>query len=234
MYLSRLEINPRNREVRRDLSDVYQMHRTVMSAFPDVKDGQEARADLAVLYRIEIAGRGGGVVLMVQSRAQPCWTHLTPDYLSDSDGEVGNPATRDMTNVLAALHERQVLRFRLRANPTKKIETKSGPDGRRQNGRRVDLRTETQQLEWLSRRAEQAGFGLIPVYPGSNVPEVRVGAGERLLGKGRQLTLVSVLFEGLVEVTDPDRFRCAIADGIGPGKAFGCGLMSIAPHRKSD
>ena len=139
-----------------------------------------------------------------------------------------------MTNVLAALHERQVLRFRLRANPTKKIETKSGPDGRRQNGRRVDLRTETQQLEWLSRRAEQAGFGLIPVYPGSNVPEVRVGAGERLLGKGRQLTLVSVLFEGLVEVTDPDRFRCAIADGIGPGKAFGCGLMSIAPHPKSD
>ena len=222
MYLSRLEINPRSREVRRDLSDVYQMHRTVMSAFPDVKERQEARADLAVLYRLEIDERSRGTVLLVQSGALPDWTHLAPYYLFDSGGEVGNPATRDLTKALAALHEGQILRFRLRANPTRKIETKSAPDGRRQNGRRVDL------------RAEQAGFSLVPVYPGSNVPAVRVGAGEKLLGKGRQLTLASVLFDGLLEVTHPDRFRCAVAGGIGPGKAFGCGLMSIAPHRRYD
>lgn len=234
MYLSRLEINPRSREVRRDLSDVYQMHRTVMSAFPDVKERQEARADLAVLYRLEIDERSRGTVLLVQSGALPDWTHLAPYYLFDSGGEVGNPATRDLTKALAALHEGQILRFRLRANPTRKIETKSAHDGRRQNGRRVDLRTEAQQLEWLSRRAEQAGFSLVPVYPGSNVPAVRVGAGEKLLGKGRQLTLASVLFDGLLEVTHPDRFRCAVAGGIGPGKAFGCGLMSIAPHRRYD
>ena len=234
MYLSRLEINPRSREVRRDLSDVYQMHRTVMSAFPDVQERQEARAGLAVLYRLETGEGTGGTVLLVQSGVLPDWTHLAPDYLSGSGGEVGNPATRDMTLALAALHEGQVLRFRLRANPTRKIETKSDPDGRRQNGRRVDLRTETQQLEWLSRRAEQAGFGLLPVHPGSDVPAVRVGAGDKLLGKGRQLTLASVLFDGLLEITDPDRLRCAVADGIGPGKAFGCGLMSLVPHRRYD
>ena len=44
----------------------------------------------------------------------------------------------------------------------------------------------------------------------------------------------TVLFDGLLEVTDPGLFRQAIAVGIGPGKAFGCGLMSIAPHRGYD
>ena len=34
MYLSRLAINPRSRDVQQDLADIYQMHRTVMSAFP--------------------------------------------------------------------------------------------------------------------------------------------------------------------------------------------------------
>ena len=234
MYLSRLELNPRSHEVRRDLSDVYQMHRTVMAAFPNIQDRQGARAGLAVLYRVETGERSGGTVLLVQSEVLPDWTRLPTDYLSDSGGEVGNPATRDTTQVLAALREGQVLRFRLRANPTRKIETKSDPDGRRQNGRRVDLRTETQQLEWLSRRAEQAGFVLVPVQSSNDVLAVRVGAVEKLLGKGRRLTLAGVLFDGLLEVTHPDRLRCAVTNGIGPGKAFGCGLLSIAPLRRYD
>ena len=130
-----------------------------------------------------------------------------------------------------ALRKGQVLRFRLRANPTKKIDTKSGPDGQRRNGRRVDLRTEPQQIEWLSRRAGGSGFRLVPLGPGSDAPAVRVGASERLRGRtaSRLVTVAGVLFEGLLEVTDPDKLRLAIREGIGPGKAFGCGLLSLAP-----
>ena len=109
-----------------------------------------------------------------------------------------------------------MLRFRLRANPTKKIETKSTPDARRQNGRRVDLRTEQLQLEWLARRAEQAGFVLVPTLPRGDVPAVRVGASEKVVGRRRQISLATVLFDGLLEVADSGMFRHAIADGIGP------------------
>ena len=228
MYLSRLAINPRSREVQQDLADVYQMHRTVMSAFPHVEAEGDARAELSVLYRLETAERSREVLLLVQSLICPDLSHLTRGYLAADSGEVENPAIKDVSRVLQALREGQVLRFRLRANPTRKIETKSTPDGQRRNGRRVDLRTEELQLEWLSRRAEQAGFALVPAIQGGDVPAVRVG------GRRRRVSLATVLFDGLLEVTDPGLFRQAIAAGIGPGKAFGCGLMSIAPHRGYD
>ena len=234
MYLSRLAINPRSREVQQDLADVYQMHRTVMSAFPHVEAEGDARAELSVLYRLETAERSREVLLLVQSLICPDLSHLTRGYLAADSGEVENPAIKDVSRVLQALREGQVLRFRLRANPTRKIETKSTPDGQRRNGRRVDLRTEELQLEWLSRRAEQAGFALVPAIQGGDVPAVRVGASEKVTGRRRRVSLATVLFDGLLEVTDPGLFRQAIAAGIGPGKAFGCGLMSIAPHRGYD
>lgn len=232
MYLSRLILDPRNREAGRDLGDVHQMHRTVMSAFPQVKEQVEARADLAVLHRLDIDQRSSNVALLVQSGEEPDWSCLPEGYLFNVDSEGRNPATKSISDALVALRKGQVLRFRLRANPTKKIDTKSGPDGQRRNGRRVDLRTETQQIEWLSRRADRAGFRLVPVFPGSNAPAVRVGASEKLRGRttNRLVTLAGVLFDGLLEVTDPDKLRLAIREGIGPGKAFGCGLLSLAPR----
>jgi CRISPR system Cascade subunit CasE len=37
-----------------------------------------------------------------------------------------------------------------------------------------------------------------------------------------------VLFNGTLAVTDPERFRAALATGIGSGKAYGFGLLSVA------
>ena len=235
MYLSRLALDPRDRRVRRDLADVRQMHRTVMSAFPSVTTSGRARAEMAVLYRVEASERTGNVVLLVQSRARPDWESLPLGYLADCRGGLENPATKSVDDVMSALQEGQVMRFRLRANPTKKIDTKSSPDGRRRTGRRVDLRTESEQIAWLARRARTAGFDLIPVRPGSDIPAVRVGSAEKLLGRGKgdNVILVGVLFEGLLRIADPDRFRWMLEQGLGPGKAFGCGLISVAPHGNS-
>ena len=232
MFLSRLAINPRNRTAQQDLADVYRMHRTVMSSFPHVEEARDARAELGVLYRLEVGERGGDVALLVQSGVSPDWSNLEHGYLAAPGGDVENPATKDVSKALESLHEGQVLQFRLRANPTKKIETKSAPDGQRRNGRRVDLRTEQLQVEWLSRRAEQAGFALVPTGLSGGVPAVRVGASERVASRRRRISLATVLFEGVLEVTDADQFRHAIAAGIGPAKAFGCGLMSLASHRR--
>jgi CRISPR system Cascade subunit CasE len=40
-----------------------------------------------------------------------------------------------------------------------------------------------------------------------------------------------VQFEGDLEVTDAAAFRAALAQGIGSGKAYGFGLLSIARPR---
>ena len=48
------------------------------------------------------------------------------------------------------------------------------------------------------------------------------------------MTHSSVLFDGLLRVTDTDAFLRTLVRGIGPGKAFGFGLLSVAPVRPDD
>ncbi len=72
MYLSRLILDVRQPRVRRDLSDVYRLHRTILSAFPQAPDNVPARAHFGILYRIEpISDMPWLVRLLVQSREQP-------------------------------------------------------------------------------------------------------------------------------------------------------------------
>ena len=127
------------------------MHRTYVR-FPRERNVGAGRLAFSSL---DIDQRASNVALLVQSGEEPDWSYLPEGYLFNLDREGQNPATKTISNSLEALHKGQVLRFRLRANPTKRIDTKSGPDGQRRNGRRVDLRTETQQVEWLSRRSDR-------------------------------------------------------------------------------
>ncbi|WP_405643930.1 type I-E CRISPR-associated protein Cas6/Cse3/CasE [Streptomyces uncialis] len=48
-------------------------------------------------------------------------------------------------------------------------------------------------------------------------------------GSGHQVTFHSATFEGHLRVTDPDAFRAVLLSGIGPSKAYGCGLMTLSP-----
>jgi CRISPR system Cascade subunit CasE len=45
----------------------------------------------------------------------------------------------------------------------------------------------------------------------------------------RQVKVVTVTFEGLLTITDPPALRRALIQGLGRGKAYGCGLMTLAP-----
>jgi CRISPR system Cascade subunit CasE len=149
-----------------------------------------------------------------------------------------NPSVKDLDAQLAAIREGQILRFRLRANPTKKVDTKTGTDGKRRNGRRFALTSEADRLAWLSRKGEQHGFelgtvsqsgkllDLLDVSEGKSVG-YRQGAPE---GHGR-VTFGSCVFEGTLRVTRSEDFKRAIGAGIGSGKAFGFGLLSVAPAR---
>ncbi|NIN01663.1 MAG: type I-E CRISPR-associated protein Cas6/Cse3/CasE, partial [candidate division Zixibacteria bacterium] len=118
----------------------------------------------------------------------------------------------------------------------------TGPDGKKRNGKRVELRREEDQIEWLRRKGNQGGFELLAAKISPGVPDVRAvsepGLGKvtgqrasgREGGKIRPVTLASVLFEGHLRVTDSEKFlNISLAQGIGSGKAYGFGLLSIAP-----
>ena len=222
MYLSRLRLAVRSREALRDVGDCQQMHRTLMSAFPDV-EVESARQEHAVLYRLDLSPDGAPVVL-VQSRVAPRWESLPTGYASSAETVSLDPLLDRMEPGSTAL-------FRLLANPTRKIDTKSGPDGVRRNGRRVDLRTDDERLAWLERKAALAGAEL---RRASGALDARVAGEQRVVGyRGAsrprsRVTLAGVLFEGTVRIVDPARLRQAVGAGIGSGKAYGFGLLSLA------
>jgi CRISPR system Cascade subunit CasE len=213
MYLSRLILNPRNRRVQREVAEPYQMHRSLMQAFPDdLKEGQER-----VLFRLETQ-RDGGLALLVQSWTLPDWSWLAEPEARGYLLPVGepNPAVKSFDLDLAP---GQRLAFRLRANPTVKRKFESG------DHKRVGLYDEEGQIEWLKRKGEGGGFRLLSART-SDQEDVKGTV--RRQGKKHTLKLAAVQFDGLLEVTDPERLRDTVRQGIGSGKGFGFGLLSLA------
>lgn len=225
MYLSRLLLNPKCRAVCRDLADCQALHRTIMKAFPPAEAAHGAREQYGVLHRLDLDRRHGRLTLLVQSRIPPDWSHLPGDYLlADADGE--NPAVKPVAHIYQNIPEGAVFSFRLRANPSRKIDTKTGPDGRRRHGRRVELVREEDQLAWLTRKGREGGFELLAV----RVTGLGKEKGKKPGPPGSSLTVAGVLFEGLLRVTDPQKFlHHSLTRGLGPGKAYGMGLLSLAP-----
>ena len=231
LYLSRLVLNLRNREARRDLNDCMAMHRTLMGAFPDkLSSDGAARAEAGVLYRVEPLS-DGSIGVIVQSGLPPDWTSLPPGWV---DPRIA-PQTKEITESLGRIESGRQLRFKLVSNPTRKIGTKTDVDGRKNNGRRVELRGEEEWLKWLKRKASQAGFQLRSVRAAAHVPDVQTSRDLRSTGVKKapdgsvsRLTFSGVAFEGRLEVVDVSLFRTNLRAGIGPGKAYGYGLLSLA------
>lgn len=209
-----------SREVARDVRDVSEMHRTIMGAFPQAEGETSPRALYKVLYRLETNESTGGLTLYVQSAAEPDWDALPDGYVvRDGDEEV---RTKSVAAAFASIKTGQRLRFRLRANPTRKIDTKTLADGLRRHGRRVPVRGDQEQLEWLRRQGERRGFAL------TRVGITASGSSELHRSTRNKRTFQGVLYDGTLVVTDAEAFGTALVDGIGPGKAFGFGLLSIA------
>jgi CRISPR system Cascade subunit CasE len=233
MYLSRLVLNPRSRLVRHDLADCQSLHRTVLSSFPIKSDGVGAREEFGVLHRLEPSRRGAAPVLLVQSAEAPDWSRLPPDYLAPSATST-NPAAVPLRSFLDSLQQGERLRFRLRANPTKKVDTKSGPNGERRNGRRVKLKTEAEQIAWLQRKASEGSFEVLAVKTSADSAALDVideghAKGWRPGADGRlgHLTFGTVLYDGHLRIIDPEVFRRTLERGLGSGKAYGFGLLSV-------
>jgi len=214
MYISQLILNPRSRRVQRELAEPYQLHRSLMRAFPDDLPPATER----ILFRVDEHPRLGVPALLVQSLTLPDWTWLGEDagargYLLPVD--VPNPGVKPLELHLAV---GQVLAFRLRANPTVK-----------RDGKRRGLVQEEDQRAWLERKAADGGFRVL------SARITREGAVRGKVRRGDEkhnLLLLAVRFDGLLQVADPERLVATVRRGVGSGKGFGFGLLSLAPARR--
>lgn len=248
IYLSRLVLNPRSRQVMSELAHPYEMHRTLMGAFPKATDEKRATArdEFGVLFRVDDVSSGAKI--LVQSLVPPDWSFLNElnDYLC-ADAQTPNDSRKDIMPSYQNLHNGQTLRFRLRANPTKRIAKRDDP----MKGKRVELTRENEQIDWLIRKGQErekgvpGGFellmkqvkdmrGEIRMVPRVNVClEGKQQSRKRDAAGGHVTTHLAVIFEGILRVTQKDAFLETLIHGIGSGKGFGFGLLSVAPCHTS-
>lgn len=233
LYLSRLSLDARERVVRRELADCQTLHQRLLMAFPQrqVYEGG-AREAFGLLYRVEATTDEGRVPVLVQSCVAPEWSRLPPEYLLPEWDAAGGYAVRPLAAFHDQLGDGMGLRFRLRANPTRRVATPGDP----LHGKRVELQREEEQLAWLARKGGVGGFRLLDVRTAAGVADTRANHGSNVIGhrpkerEGRRhMTFGSVLFEGRLAITDANQFRATLATGIGSGKAYGFGLLSVAP-----
>lgn len=218
-YLSLLHLNPLSRQVNRDIADIVEMHRTIMSAFPEVANGDSPRAKFDVLYRLEVQHRSGKIHLYVQSNIEPQWKELPDTYILSNHNK--GIAVKSIEKAYENIQEGMRLRFRLRANPTRKIKTKTATEGQRRHGQRVPVRGELEQVEWLNRQGARCGFRLDSVAITSS------GRPELVRSNRHQRTFQGVLYDGVLTVLDREHFKYSLQKGIGPGKSYGFGMMSV-------
>jgi CRISPR system Cascade subunit CasE len=207
MYLSRIALNDRDRKVRHDLSNIHNLHRSIMQAFPDIEppsdEGQKrVRADWQILFRLEPDSN----VLLVQSELEPDWGKLPSSYFSQQQCKLFQPEIEQFPID-------RLLRFRLKANPSKRDK---------ETRKTVGLYYQPDQEAWFRRQAAQNGFSVegLDIAPAANL------WGEKAKGQS-PIKIHTALFQGVLKVQDPALFVKGVRQGIGKGKSYGCGLLSV-------
>lgn len=223
MYLTKLELNARHKDARRDLANPYEMHKTIRRAYGDTED--------RILFRVEPNEKGISQTVLVQSITAPDWRFLERErfgYVYQLNSKAFDP------QFVAG----QYLLFSLIANPTRKERRKE----ENKNGRRVSLikgvegseeahkQTCIEGLlkEWIQQKGDQNGFQVLDVDAKTNWLSATKQEDGKAIARKQDIPHFAVHYKGLLKVSDPEALKAALASGIGSGKAFGFGLLTVS------
>lgn len=220
MFLSRVELDLRSRVTMRALAAPQRFHGAVEAAFA----GDRARR----LWRLDRLD--GRLFLLIVSEARPDLMGIAAQF-GPRAGQGLAPTTRDYAPFLGHLAAGQVCRFRLAANPVENVSGRATPDAPRPRGKPRAHCTVAHQERWLSERAARLGFSATN-RAGEATFRVTESRWLRFVkhGAGRPVSILAVAYEGLLRIKDPDRFRETLTHGVGRGKAYGLGLLTVIPQ----
>lgn len=197
MYLIKVELD--RRDARGLLADCQQMHRFITGFFgTDRQRGQ-------ILYRTNLVQNTLCIYLYGAGPAK---------YIPKNC----RCQQRDITSWLNALEAGQIWNFDLIASPSKKVAV----EGKKNSQRRI-LRDPEARQAWLNRKAEQNGF---VVLQAREQEQVHV-SGKHNGDQGGAMCHNAYHYQGVLLIVDVEAFRKAIQSGIGPGKAYGFGMLLL-------
>lgn len=252
IYLSLLELDPADAGARRLLGSPYAVHQRLLQAWEDGAFRASGATQPRMLFRVEDRAdplrpeaRYPAPRILVQAPIVADWGRGFPEGRG-----LARPAQqKPVDEALAAICKGQHLRFRLRANPTRREpgrhvvdprtgKPKDGPRvsvanaGPRRDAARQALEAELRYApsgseinrflfeQWLRQRFEEAGATCL---------DVETTDEGLVVEQPRGLKLQSVLFEGRLRVENSEALVQTVQSGIGTAKGFGFGLLSLAP-----
>ena len=215
MVLSRVALDLTKRSTMIALQNPSMFHGAVEQAF-------EPRTNRA-LWRLDTLG--GRRYLLLLSEETPNLEDMVRQF---GTGEA--PEMRNYAPLLERITTGSRWQFRLHANPT----YSQGGDGKRGKVHACTLIQTPEshkpgqpepktQYGWLKHQAERHGFSVDGNTFG--VTQVQWYAFKKT--SGERVKLLGVTYEGTLTVTDAEKFREALTGGIGRGKAYGMGLITV-------
>ncbi|KJY32584.1 type I-E CRISPR-associated protein Cas6/Cse3/CasE [Streptomyces sp. NRRL S-495] len=244
MFLTRFRVNTARAGARRLLSSPQLLHGAVMASFAEPPQSNPSAASGSavagsaprVLWRIDHNSRSE-VLLYLVGPQRPDLTHLVEQAGWPT---TGGWQTFDYGAFLAGIAAGSTFAFRLTANPVHSI--RRNPD---EPTKRTAHLTQRHQAAWLLKQQQRSGFTVVEKAPERRLlPEgdehelvvhrqqaVSFGKNDRVKAGRRTVSLVTATYDGRLRVTDPDALRRTLTAGLGKAKAYGCGLMTLAPVR---
>lgn len=233
MYLSRIELDPQNRNTMRALNWPVVMHGAIECSFNNKAERK--------LWRVDYLQNR--CYLLVLSESKPDFAKLREQFCKENVPW----ETRDYQPLIDRVENGQKYRFRLCANPVHCTKNAVGLKDRTDRGRIRAHVTLDQQCLWLIEKAEHCGFtvdkgepfthtdskGIVNTYwthPGFEVVHTtwkKFNKNNNDRSRKNQVTLRTATYEGILTITDAKLFREKLMRGIGREKAYGCGLLTI-------
>lgn len=205
MYLSRIPLNPNNRNTALSLIRPSMLHGAIEDAL--------GRKDNRNLWRIDMLH--SCPYLLILSQEKPDLQSVADQFgFKDEPGE-----TRSYDSLLSRIEKGSRWQFRLTANPTYTTHYKQ--DAKESRGQLAAHKTAYHQTQWLIQQGKNRGF---------EVSDLQISKKQWYSFKkknGHQVTFLSVTFEGVLTVQDPEKIREALISGIGREKSYGQGLLTL-------
>lgn len=215
MYLSRVEIDINNRRKMKDLTHLGCYHGWVEHSFPQENDIRTRK-----LWRID--NIGDKYYLIILSEYIPDKEKLEK-YGVESTAEV-----KDYDEFLASLKEGIRAKFRIKLNT---VIAKIDKENSTKRGRIMPVPNEKLN-GFLVDKAQRNGFEVKTDEFGiSKIDKEYFMNFDKEDKKKSRKNIVSATYEGMLTITDLEKFKVALVNGIGKKKAYGCGFLTIIPEK---
>lgn len=229
-YLSRVWLNPLRTGTQRMLRNPQVTHAVVLGCL------SRQPVDERVLWRLDDSAEHR-LALLVLTQSSPSFESLVEQAgwpTSDEPQALSKPYDA----LLARVVRGREFAFRVRANTVTASRDAArwtprqaaAASEQRRRGVLVPERTVAAQTEWFAQRAHRWGFDVVESAAGHAALELvdrsRLSFGKS--GSSARVVLQTATFEGRLRVTDPAVMSTSLLQGVGRGRAYGCGLLTLA------